>query len=86
MFYLLSGTAEFRCDGQALRAAPDEPLRALQITTPAGFEHFAADAGETRAPAAAPRPRARSRPRRRPARPRTTRPAPTALTPDRLEC
>jgi len=24
----------------------DEPLRALQITPPAGFEHFAADAGE----------------------------------------
>ncbi|MEV0002139.1 cupin domain-containing protein [Micromonospora sp. NPDC050980] len=25
---------------------PDEPLRALQITTPSGFEGFAADAGE----------------------------------------
>lgn len=24
----------------------DEPLRALQITTPSGFEHFAAEAGE----------------------------------------
>lgn len=24
----------------------DEPLHALQLTTPAGFEHFAADAGE----------------------------------------
>lgn len=64
MFYLLSGTAEFRCDGQALHAGSgdfvllpaglphtfivgaDEPLRTLQITTPAGFEHFAADAGE----------------------------------------
>ncbi|MGH3303521.1 MAG: cupin domain-containing protein [Streptosporangiaceae bacterium] len=64
MFYLLSGTAEFRCDGQALQAGPgdfvllpvglphtfivgtDEPMRALQITTPAGFEHFAADAGK----------------------------------------
>jgi mannose-6-phosphate isomerase-like protein (cupin superfamily) len=64
MFYLLSGTAEFRCDGQALAAGPgdfvllpvrlphtfivgaNEPMRALQITTPSGFEHFAADAGE----------------------------------------
>ena len=26
--------------------APDEPLRALQITTPSGFEAFAAEAGE----------------------------------------
>lgn len=26
--------------------SPDEPLRALQITTPAGFERFAADVGE----------------------------------------
>ncbi|MGW0549978.1 cupin domain-containing protein [Streptomyces altiplanensis] len=25
---------------------PDEPLRALQITTPSGFEHFAAAVGE----------------------------------------
>lgn len=76
MFYLLSGTAEFRCDGQALEAGPgdfvllpvglphtflvgpSEPLRVLQITTPSGFEHFAADAGEParehRLPAAAP--------------------------------
>jgi mannose-6-phosphate isomerase-like protein (cupin superfamily) len=64
MFYLLSGTAEFRCDGQAFQAGvgdfvllpvglphtfivgADEPLRVLQITTPSGFEHFAADAGE----------------------------------------
>jgi mannose-6-phosphate isomerase-like protein (cupin superfamily) len=64
MFYVLSGTAEFRCDGQALLAGtgdfvllpvglphtfivgPGEPLRALQITTPAGFEHFVADTGE----------------------------------------
>ena len=87
MFYLLSGTAEFRCDGQALHAGPGdfvllpaglphaflvgagEPLRALQITTPAGSEDFAAGARRTRAPAAAPGPRAgrprRSRPRRR---------------------
>jgi uncharacterized cupin superfamily protein len=64
MFYLLSGTAEFRCDGQAFQAGAgdfvllpvglphtfiagaDEPLRVLQITTPSGFKHFAADAGE----------------------------------------
>jgi uncharacterized cupin superfamily protein len=64
MFYLLSGTAEFRCDGQAFQAGPgdfvllpvglphtfivgaSEPLRVLQITTPSGFEHFAAEAGE----------------------------------------
>ena len=87
MFYLLSGTAEFRCDGQALHAGPGdfvllpaglphaflvgagEPLRALQITTPAGSEDFAVGARRTRAPAAAPGPRAgrprRSRPRRR---------------------
>ncbi|WFE98980.1 quercetin 2,3-dioxygenase [Micromonospora sp. WMMD964] len=63
LFYLLSGTAEFRCDGEAFTAGPgdfvllpvglphtflvrpDEPLRALQITTPAGFEQFAAEAG-----------------------------------------
>lgn len=62
-FYVLSGTAEFRCDGRVLRAGPgdfvllpvnrphtflvgpDEPLRALQITTPAGFEDFAAEVG-----------------------------------------
>lgn len=65
MFYLLSGTAEFRCDGEAFEAGPgdfvllpvglphtfiagpSEPLRVLQITTPSGFEHFAADAGES---------------------------------------
>jgi mannose-6-phosphate isomerase-like protein (cupin superfamily) len=64
LFYLLSGTAEFRCDGQVLPAGPgdfvhlpvglphtflvgpDEPLRVLQITTPSGFEEFAAAAGE----------------------------------------
>lgn len=64
MFYVLSGTAEFRCDGQALQAGPGdfvllpvglphtfivgarEPLRVLQITTPSGFEYFAAAAGE----------------------------------------
>lgn len=64
MFYVLSGTAEFRCDGQAFQAGPgdfvllpvglphtflvgdEEPLRVLQITTPSGFEDFAAAAGE----------------------------------------
>ena len=64
MFYLLSGTAEYRCDGQAFQAGAgdfvllpvglphtlivgdSEPLRVLQITTPSGFEHFAAAAGE----------------------------------------
>lgn len=64
LFYVLSGTAEFRCMGERLHAGagdfvvlpkgephtfvvgPDEPLRALQLTTPAGFEHFAAMAGE----------------------------------------
>jgi mannose-6-phosphate isomerase-like protein (cupin superfamily) len=63
MFYLLSGTAEFRCDGQSFEAGPgdfvllpvglphtfvvgrSEPLRVLQITTPSGFEDFAAEAG-----------------------------------------
>jgi mannose-6-phosphate isomerase-like protein (cupin superfamily) len=63
LFYVLSGTAEFRCDGQVLTAGagdfvllpvglphtflvgPDEPLRALQITTPSGFEDFAAAVG-----------------------------------------
>ncbi len=67
MFYVLSGTAEFRCDGRSLTAGPgdfvlfpvgrphtflvgpDEPLRALQMTSPAGFEDFAAEVG---APAA----------------------------------
>jgi mannose-6-phosphate isomerase-like protein (cupin superfamily) len=64
MFYLLSGTARFLCDGEEFTAGPgdfvllpvglahtfvvgpDEPLHALQITTPSGFEHFLADAGE----------------------------------------
>jgi mannose-6-phosphate isomerase-like protein (cupin superfamily) len=64
MFHILSGTAEFRCGGQALVAGPgdfvflpvglphtflvglDEPLHLLQITTPSGFEDFAATAGE----------------------------------------
>lgn len=63
LFYVLSGTAEFRCDGEALSAGPgdfvhlpvglphtfivggDEPLRTLQITTPCGFERFAAEVG-----------------------------------------
>jgi quercetin dioxygenase-like cupin family protein len=30
----------------AFTVGPDEPLRALQITTPAGFEEFAAEVGE----------------------------------------
>lgn len=64
LFYVLSGTASFRCDGQELEAGPgdfvflpaglphtfivgpEQPLRALQITAPAGFESFAAEAGE----------------------------------------
>jgi mannose-6-phosphate isomerase-like protein (cupin superfamily) len=64
MFHVLSGTAEFRCDGKALIAGPgdfvflpvglphtflvgpEEPLHLLQITTPSGFEEFAAAAGE----------------------------------------
>jgi quercetin dioxygenase-like cupin family protein len=64
LFYVLSGAAEFRCDGDALVAGPgdfvmlpaglahtfivgtDEPLRTLQITTPSGFERFAAEVGE----------------------------------------
>ncbi|MER5419530.1 cupin domain-containing protein [Streptosporangium roseum] len=64
LFYLLSGTARFRCDGEDLSAGPgdlvflpvglahtftvgpDEPLRVLQITTPSGFEDFAATVGE----------------------------------------
>lgn len=63
LFYVLSGTAEFRCDNESFLAGAgdfvllpsglahtfivgaDEALRALQITTPAGFEHFAAEAG-----------------------------------------
>jgi mannose-6-phosphate isomerase-like protein (cupin superfamily) len=64
LFYVLSGTAQFRCDGHVLSAGPgdlvllpaglphtfivgaDEPLRTLQITTPSGFEQFAAAVGE----------------------------------------
>jgi mannose-6-phosphate isomerase-like protein (cupin superfamily) len=64
LFYVLSGAAEFRCDGETFSAGPgdfvllpvglphtfivgaNEPLRALQITTPSGFEHFAAAVGE----------------------------------------
>ncbi len=64
MFHVLSGTAEFRCDGQSFTAGPrdfvflpvglphtflvglEEPLHLLQITTPSGFEGFAATAGE----------------------------------------
>jgi mannose-6-phosphate isomerase-like protein (cupin superfamily) len=64
MFHILSGTAEFRCDGHSFVAgpgdfvflpvglphtflvSPDEPLHLLQITTPSGFEDFAAAAGE----------------------------------------
>jgi mannose-6-phosphate isomerase-like protein (cupin superfamily) len=64
MFYILSGSAEFHCDGEVMTAAPgdfvllpvglphtfvvgsDEPLRTLQITSPSGFEHFAAAAGK----------------------------------------
>lgn len=64
LFYVISGTARFHCDGKELAAGPgdfvalpaglphsfvvgpDEPLRVLQITTPAGFESFAAAAGE----------------------------------------
>ncbi|BCJ65818.1 cupin domain-containing protein [Polymorphospora rubra] len=64
LFYVISGTAEFRCAGEVLPAGPgdlvllpvglphtflvgpDEPLRTLQITTPSGFEGFAAEAGE----------------------------------------
>jgi mannose-6-phosphate isomerase-like protein (cupin superfamily) len=64
IFYLLSGTAEFVCDGEIMPAEPGdmvmlpvglphafvvgpaEPLRMLQITSPAGFEGFAATAGE----------------------------------------
>ncbi|NUO56727.1 MAG: quercetin 2,3-dioxygenase [Hamadaea sp.] len=64
MFYVLSGAAEFRCDGEVFTAGPGdfvllparlphtfivaagEPLRTLQITTPAGFEGFATDVGQ----------------------------------------
>jgi len=63
MFYILSGTVEFHCQGVVLTAGahdfitlpkqvphtflvgPDEPLHALQLTTPAGFEDFAAAVG-----------------------------------------
>jgi mannose-6-phosphate isomerase-like protein (cupin superfamily) len=63
-FYVLSGSARFRCDEQVFDVGPgdfvllpvgrphtflvagDAPLRALQITTPAGFEDFAAEVGE----------------------------------------
>jgi len=64
MFYLLSGSARFRCGDAVFDAGPGdfvhlpvgrphtfvvgaaEPLRVLQITTPSGFEHFAAEVGE----------------------------------------
>lgn len=64
LFYVLSGTVSFHCDGERLDAVPgdfvhlpvglphtfvvgpDEPLRSLQITTPSGFENFAAELGE----------------------------------------
>ena len=63
MFYILSGTVDFYCQGAVLTAGahdfvtlprqvphtflvgPDEPLHALQLTTPAGFEDFAAAVG-----------------------------------------
>ncbi len=63
LFYVLSGSVDFRCMGEQLAAGPGdfvllpmgephtfvvgagEPLRALQITAPSGFEHFAAEAG-----------------------------------------
>jgi uncharacterized cupin superfamily protein len=74
LFYVLSGTAEFRCDGVELPAGPgdlvllpvglahtflvgpDEPLRCLQITTPSGFEDFAAAVGEPAAERRLPEP------------------------------
>jgi mannose-6-phosphate isomerase-like protein (cupin superfamily) len=64
MFYVLSGSVQFQCDGEEFPAGPgdfvllparlphtfivgaDEPLRTLQLTTPSGFEHFAAEAGQ----------------------------------------
>ena len=64
LFYVLSGGAEFHCDGERFTAGPGdfvllpaglphtfvvdaaEPMRALQITTPSGFEDFAAAVGE----------------------------------------
>jgi len=63
MFYILSGTVDFDCDGRLLPARPgdfvllpkgvphtfrvgaEQPLHALQLTTPAGFEDFAAAVG-----------------------------------------
>ncbi|GAA0733750.1 quercetin 2,3-dioxygenase [Dactylosporangium roseum] len=63
MFYVLSGSARYRCGDDTFEAGPGdfvllpsgvphtflvgagEPLRTLQLTTPAGFEHFAAEAG-----------------------------------------
>jgi mannose-6-phosphate isomerase-like protein (cupin superfamily) len=63
MFYVLAGSARFRCDGREFVAGVgdfvmlpvglphtfivgnEESLRALQITTPAGFEDFAREAG-----------------------------------------
>jgi mannose-6-phosphate isomerase-like protein (cupin superfamily) len=63
-FYILDGSAEFRCGDHILQAGPgdfvllpvglphtfivgaDQPLRCLQITTPGGFESFAAAAGQ----------------------------------------
>lgn len=102
IFYILSGTAEFCCKGEQLRAAAGdfvllpagephtflagnrEPLHALQITTPSGFEHFAAAAGRPAAQRRLPDPRttrpARARPHRNPARHPDPRPATTPLT------
>ena len=63
-FYVPSGAARFRCDGEVFEARAgdtvflpvgsahtfvvlgEEPLRTLQITVPAGFEEFTAEAGE----------------------------------------
>lgn len=63
LFYVVSGSAEFHCDGRVFSTGPGdfvllpvglphsfivgdhEPLRALQITTPSGFEGFARAAG-----------------------------------------
>jgi mannose-6-phosphate isomerase-like protein (cupin superfamily) len=63
-FYILDGSAEFRCGDHTLPAGPgdfvllpvglahtfivgpEQPLRCLQITTPGGFEDFAAAAGQ----------------------------------------
>ncbi|HEY1484948.1 MAG TPA: quercetin 2,3-dioxygenase [Micromonosporaceae bacterium] len=75
MFYVLSGSAEFRCGDDVFSAGAgdfvllpvglphtflvgaDQPLRTLQITTPAGFEQFAADVGEPAAARQLPEPR-----------------------------